>query len=118
MTEQEDKEFEDKIFKYENTTFYKECDEILKYISNTYKNLGFIDKYFEFSKGEITEENLVEYIRNELLHLDEYYRHDLNQMSKMLSTSNCAWYEYAIGKIVHEQLLKIWFPKEYAIKTI
>ena len=44
--------------------------------------------------------------------MDENQTHDMNCMSKMLSESNCAWYDYNIGEIVHSELMGIWGYKD------
>jgi len=108
-----DLKLEDEVFKYYNTSFIKKCNDLLQEISTTLKNLGFVDKYFEHNEGKITEEELTSYFHDILVELDEYKRHDLNELSKMLTPSNCSWYEYRIGKIIHNQLIKIWYPDEF-----
>jgi threonyl-tRNA synthetase len=109
----ETKDLEDEeVFKHYETQFIHKCEELLNEIQTTFKNFGFTEKHIDYHSGLITKEELEQYIYDTLLNLDEYKRHDLNQMHKMLSTVNCGYQDYEIGQIVHEQLIKIWFPKE------
>jgi hypothetical protein len=108
-----EQELEDEVFKYYDTPFINKCKDLLREISVTLKNFGFVDKYFEYKEDKITKEELENYFYDTLIKLDEYRRHDLNELSKMLSSSNCGWYEYKIGEIIHNQLIKIWFLDEF-----
>ena len=100
----------DDIFKYYNTEFQNKCNELISEISDKFKELGFADIYLTYYKDEdkVSYSKVEEYIHNKLFDMDEYQRHDMNEMSKMLSTSNCAWHDYEIGEIIHRELLKIW----------
>lgn len=109
----ENKELEEDIFKYDETEFHKKCDEIIKEISTTFKHMGFTEKYIDFKQGVATKEDVEVGIHNVLINLDEYKRNDLNHMWAMLSDKNCWAIDYKIGEIVHNELMKIWYPEDY-----
>ena len=114
MEEKEKLLDEDELFKYHNTPFHNKCDEIIVEIGDTFKKLDFTDLYIEYEKnGKYDKTFVEEVIYDKLLTLDEYERHDLNHMWRMLSSKNCWYVDYRIGQIVHEQLLKIWYPDKF-----
>jgi len=113
MEDKEIIELDQELVRYNDTPFHIRCDDVMNEISVAFKNLGFIDKYQEYCKNKITKNDLNIYIKDVLLILDEYTRHDLNHMCAMLSTKNCWCGEYSVGELVHEQLLKIWYPEDY-----
>lgn len=98
---------------YSNTPFRKRCDEMIEDISSLFKNIGFTDAYLKCSKQIISQEDFEKYVYNKLFELDEYKRHDFNEMWKMLSDTNCWYADYYIGCVVHKQLMKIWNPERY-----
>lgn len=84
-------------------------------ISSLFKNAGFTDMYLKWRDlDDITsKEDLEKYIYDKVVGLDEYKRHDLNEIWKMLSDTNCWCVDYNIGQILHDQLMKIWYPERY-----
>lgn len=112
MGNNELEESEEEIFKYHDTEFYKKASDLIEYISSTFKNYAFTEKYLEYEKGDISKEEVNKYIKQVLLNLDEYTRHDLNHMWAMLSDKNCWCGDYRIGELVHKQLIEIWYPED------
>ena len=108
----EDIVLEEELHKYFDTPFQKRCNNLSSEMSTILKNFGFTEKYLDFYRGKIPKEELITYVRNTLENLDEYTRHDLNHLWSMLSDKNCGWFEYKIGEIIHDQLMKIWYPKD------
>jgi hypothetical protein len=109
----EDDKIEEEVYYYEDTPFHKMCDELSRQMSATLKNYGFTDKYLEYYHGNITKDELITYVRDTLGCINETMRHDLNHLWSMLSTKNCGWYEYEAGQIIHDELLRIWYPEDY-----
>lgn len=110
----EENNLEEELFDYNNTSFHNKCNEIVSEISNTFKNLGFTDMYFEYWKNhKYSLDEINQYIHDTLLNLDEFKRHDLNHMWTMLSEKNCWWIDYRIGDLVHKQLMRIWYPEDF-----
>lgn len=109
---------EDELFKYNSTPFQNKSKEIIEEISNTFKELDFTDLYIEYRKNGKYDKQFVEDVMyDKILTLDEYKRHDLNEMWAMLSSKNCWYIDYEIGQIVHNQLMKTWYPEDYLISN-
>lgn len=62
-------------------------------------------------KNEITEEELRKSYYDKLIRLSKLEQLEYNEMAKMLSTSNCWYATYHAGRIVHDELIKIWYPE-------
>jgi hypothetical protein len=73
-----------------------------EYFNNLYKDMHF---------KRITEEKFYEKLREKINTLTDNEMEEYNEMWSMLSTKNCEWSEYAVGEIVHEELIKKWCPE-------
>ena len=104
---------EKELYSYEDTEFRGKCYKVLRDISDTFRKLGFTGKYHEYYKKNISKAEICDYIKSVLLGLDEYTRHDLNYMWAMLSSKNCWHIEYDVGELIHNELMKIWYPEDY-----
>lgn len=114
MCNDESKLIEDELFKYNDTPFQNRCVEIIVDVGKCFKDLDFTDLYMDYKKhGKYDKQFVADVIYDKLVTLDEYKRHDLNKMHSMLSSKNCWFIDYEISQIVHEQLLKIWYPEDY-----
>ena len=94
---------------YGNTEFQNKCEKLLNEISITFKRYKFIDVYLRYINKEISIKDVENFIYKKISELNEYDRHDLNQMHAMLSKKNCWYIEYDIGNILHKQLIKFWY---------
>lgn len=94
---------------YGNTEFQNKCENLLNEISISFKRYKFFDVYLQYINKEISIEDVENFIYKKISELNEYDRHDLNQMYKMLSVENCWYREYEIGDILHNQLIKFWY---------
>ena len=106
---------EKELYNYEDTEFRGKCYKVLRDISDIFRKFGFTDKYREYCYNNITKTEVCDYIKSVLLDLDEYTRHDLNYMWAMLSDKNCWHVEYDVAVLIHEELMKIWYPKDYKV---
>lgn len=101
------------FYDYSDTPFQNKCKEVTREISETFKGLGFTDTYLIHLREQyITKEDVEKYIYSKLVEMDEYRKHDFNEMWSMLSSTNCWHVDYEIGQIVHEQLMSIWYPED------
>lgn len=89
----------------------QQCQSILEKISQKFET--FTNEYVKMNNKEITSEELRKRIHNKLLEMSDSERYEYHFLCKMLSKTNCWWIEYEVGKIIHEEYLKILYPEEY-----
>jgi len=98
-------------FDFNQTDYIKEMHKITNDISVVFK--PYSELYIKFNKNEIGEIELRKSFRNMLLELSYDEQQNMNERHKMLSTSNCWCIDYHTGNIIHEELIKIWYPDGY-----
>lgn len=94
----------------ERSEIIQKMNDVMTEIENKFE--CFVEKYREFVNGSITNDELIEFIKNKVYELNEEELVEYNYMNKFLSTKNCDWMLYKVGEIVHNEIIRKWYPDD------
>lgn len=75
----------------------------------------FNDLYQANYRGKITKDEMMNGIREKISTFSDIELEEYNEMCKMFSETNCEWSEYEVGEIIHNEIIKIWYPDKSPI---
>ena len=88
------------------TKMIEKCHDLINEIDQKFE--PFIKLYLDYHDTKITEEEMLYQMKEIIDEMDNSTMEAFNEMHKMYSTMNCAWYSYNTGEIVHTLLLDKW----------
>lgn len=94
-----------------NTELVKISHELINNIEEAIKDFVSIYSAFYFKKS-ISEDEMRQQIRELLLPYNREELIEYNEMCKMFSDSNCGYIEFMTGRIIHEEIIKILYPRD------
>ena len=92
------------------TEIITKCRDLISEIDSRFEL--FVKIYLECHNQNITYEEMESEMRDIIEEMDDLTMSEYNEMHKMYSNSNCAWYSYRTGEIVHKLLLEKWYPSK------
>lgn len=95
----------------ERTEMIQKCKDLMCEIDEKFK--PFTEIFWEQHRGNITEEEMLNQMRNIVAEMNDETMEEFNEMAKMFSDCNCGWDSYRAGRIVHDLLIEKWYPKGY-----
>ena len=90
-----------------DTELVEKCKELMLEVNKKFDS--FTKIFLDNHEGVITEDGMLDKMREIVINLNESEIWELNELAKMFSTCNCSWYTYDTGRIVHELLCEKWF---------
>jgi len=88
------------------TEMIEKCRNLIDEIDQKFE--PFTKLYLSYDEGNITYEEMLNQMRKIIEPMNDSTMEAFNEMHKMYSTTNCAWYSYKTGEIIHKLLLEKW----------
>jgi hypothetical protein len=94
----------------EESEIIQNIRNIMSEIENKYSIFNEI--YKRYYRNKISELDMYKEIREVLNYFTKQQLIEYNEMWKMFSTFNCGHSSYSVAQIVHNEIMKIWYPEE------
>lgn len=98
---------------YYCSEFYEVSNKMMNMIEEKFNQYKLIEGFNIHSSDK---EGYLRYVKEKLYDCNEVEKYALNEMTKMLSQTNCSWKLYSVGSVLHKALIDMWYPTKVVIE--